>query len=299
MTSPACPPVPDAPASAAAAPHHAGDDLLAAIARVGSPVCVGLDPVIERIPAEVKGETPAERIERFSEGVIRAVTGFVPCVKIQSACYERYGSAGFAALERTLARAREAGLVTILDAKRGDIGVSSEHYAAASRRAGADWTTCNGYLGDDGIAPFLAEGRGAFALVRTSNPSGDAFQNLPLADGRTVADAMADLVRTLGDRHVGASGFSTLGAVVGATKRADAARLRESLPRQVFLVPGYGAQGGGVDDVLPCFRPDGRGAIVTASRSVLYPAPGGGDWPTAIARAAEAFHHEIRRGLGA
>lgn len=286
--------------SSSPASTHAADRLLAAIARVGSPVCVGLDPVVERIPAEVGGEGPVERIERFSEGVLRAVAGAVPCVKVQSACYERYGADGVAALERTMALARAIGLETILDAKRGDIGVSSEHYAAASRRAGADWTTCNGYLGDDGIAPFLAEGRGAFALVRTSNPSGDAFQGLALADGRTVADAMADLVRTLGDRHVGASGYSTLGAVVGATKRTDAARLRERLPRQIFLVPGFGAQGGGVDDVLPCFRPDGRGAIVTASRSVLYPAAGGpGGWQGAIARAAEAFHHEIRRGLGA
>jgi orotidine-5'-phosphate decarboxylase len=297
MSSPACTPVSDSSASAGEA--HAGDALLAAIARAGSPVCVGLDPVLERIPDAVAGDDPATRLERFSEGVLAAVAGFVPCVKVQSACYERYGSAGVAALERTVARARAAGLVAILDAKRGDIGVSSEHYAAASRRAGADWTTCNGYLGDDGLAPFLSAGRGAFALVRTSNPSGDAFQGLPLADGRTVADAMADLVRSLGDRHVGASGFSSLGAVVGATKRADAARLRERMPRQVFLVPGYGAQGGGVDDVLPCFRPDGRGAIVTASRSVLYPAGGGGDWRAAIARAAEAFHHEIRRGLGA
>ena len=297
MRSTASSPVPHPPATAGG--PHAGDELLAAIARVGSPVCVGLDPVLERIPAEVDGDEPAIRLERFSEGVIRAVAGLVPCVKVQSACYERYGSAGVAALERTVAIAREAGLVTILDAKRGDIGVSSEHYAAASRRAGADWTTCNGYLGDDGIVPFLAEGRGAFALVRTSNPSGDAFQGLPLADGRTVADAMADLVRAIGDRQIGASGFSSLGAVVGATKRADAARLRERLPRQVFLVPGYGAQGGGVEDVLPCFRPDGRGAIVTASRSVLYPAGGGGDWRAAISRAAEAFHLEIRRGLGA
>jgi orotidine-5'-phosphate decarboxylase len=297
MNASVCPPDPNASPVTA---RHAGDELLAAISRKGSPVCVGLDPVLERIPAEVGGDDPVERIERFSRGVIRAVAPVAPCVKVQSACYERYGAAGVAALERTMLAAREAGLVAILDAKRGDIGVSSDHYAAASRRAGADWTTCNGYLGDDGVAPFLADGRGAFALVRTSNPSGDAFQNLELADGRTVADAMADLVRTLGDRHVGASGYSALGAVVGATKRTDAARLRERMPRQVFLVPGYGAQGGGVDDVLPCFRPDGRGAIVTASRSVLYPSAGGGTgWESAIARAAEAFHLEIRRGLGA
>ncbi len=266
---------------------------------MGAPVCVGLDPVLERVPSSIAEGDPASQILRFSLGVIDAIAPIVACVKLQSACYERYGSAGVAALHDAAAAAKTYGLEVILDAKRGDIGISAEHYAAASADHAADWTTVNGYLGDDGLAPFLTSGRGAFALVRTSNPSGDALQSLRLADGRSVAEAMADLIARLGAGHVGASGSSALGAVVGATKRSDAASLRARMPQQLFLVPGYGAQGGGVDDVLPCFRSDGTGAIITASRSVLFPKDGGGsDWKSAIARAAEQFHREIRGGLG-
>ncbi|MFM9170683.1 MAG: orotidine-5'-phosphate decarboxylase [Phycisphaerales bacterium] len=149
------------------------------------------------------------------------------------------------------------------------------------------------------MTPFLAPGHGAFALVRTSNPSGDVLQSLRLADGRTVSEAVADLVAAAGATNVGAGGFSALGAVVGATKRADAAALRARMPAQLFLVPGYGAQGGGVDDVLPCFHADGRGAIVTASRSVIYAFDAGErDWTGAVRRAAERFRDEISAGLG-
>jgi orotidine-5'-phosphate decarboxylase len=156
------------------------------------------------------------------------------------------------------------------------------------------------YLGTDSLLPFLAPGHGAFALVRTSNPSGDALQGLRLADGRTVAESVADLVATTGSAHLGACGFSALGAVVGATKRSDAAALRERMPQQVFLVPGFGAQGGGVDDVLPCFRADGRGALVTASRSVIYAfGPGEPDWRSAVRRAAEELRSQIGSALGA
>jgi orotidine-5'-phosphate decarboxylase len=150
------------------------------------------------------------------------------------------------------------------------------------------------YLGEDGILPFLKDGLGAFALVRTSNPSGDALQSLTLADGRTVAEAVADLVASLGARTVGASGFSTLGAVVGATKGAEIAALRARMPRTVFLVPGYGAQGGTADDVRAAFTAPGRGALITASRSVIYPGGGAGDWTVAIRDAARRFADEIR-----
>jgi orotidine-5'-phosphate decarboxylase len=288
--------------TAAAALAHPADALLHAFSRVGAPVCVGLDPVYERLPAALLGgEGPTARtdaIRRFSLGVVEAIAERVGCVKIQSACFERYGWPGISALADVAALARSKGLVVILDAKRGDIGVSAEHYAAASAAVGAHWTTINGYLGEDGIRPFLAEERGAFVLVRTSNPGGDAFQTLRLADGRTIFEAMADLVAELGAASVGASGYSALGAVVGATKRQDAATLRARMKRQIFLVPGYGAQGGGVDDVLPCFHADGRGAVVTASRSVLYPAAAGDPWEAAIAKAAAAFADEIRKGLG-
>lgn len=288
-----------APSHRDAVSPHPADRLLAAFARIGAPICVGLDPVIERMPAELASLAPAIAIERFSLAVLRAMSEHAACVKLQSACYERYGSDGVAALHTVSHAAASMGIEVILDAKRGDIGISAEHYAHASVAHHAHWTTINGYLGEDGIAPFLKQDRGAFVLVRTSNPSGDAFQSLPLADGRSIAEAMADLVASIGRTHLGASGTSALGAVVGATKRQDAAALRRRMPEQMFLVPGYGAQGGGVDDVLPCFRSDGTGAIITASRSVLYPkAEPGESWQGAIARAAQQFHREIRAGLG-
>ena len=183
----------------------------------------------------------------------------------------------------------------ILDFKRGDIGISAEHYAASARAAGAHWTTISAYLGADGILPFLSEGHGAFALVRTSNPSGDALQALALSDGRTVAEAVADLVTELGKPSIGARGFSNLGAVVGATKRDEIASLRKRMPNTLFLVPGYGAQGGSADDVRACFTSGSRGALITASRSVLYPKPAvGTPWQQAIRDAARSFADEIR-----
>ena len=278
---------------------HPADRLLEAIARCGSPVCVGLDPVHERTPAALRAGDPGPvaAIERFSLEVIDAVAGIVPCVKPQSACFERHGSAGVAALERVMAAARAAGLEIILDAKRGDIGVSAEHYAEAAFSGPADWVTINAYLGEDGIQPFLRRqdppGRGAFALVRTSNPGGDALQRTPLAEGGTVAERVARLVAEIGRACVGASGFSALGAVVGATKPQDAAVLRRLMPQQIFLVPGWGAQGAGAAEIRPCFDERGRGAIVNASRSVIYAGGDGPDWKDRVRAAATAFAGEV------
>ena len=294
-------------ASAATVAASASDRLLARVERIGAAVCVGLDPVVEKLPAALRpskagDDAAAAAIEAFSTAVLDAVAGRVPAVKVQAACYERHGVHGVAALARVLAHARGLNAFeVILDFKRGDIGVSADHYAASARGPfGADWTTINGYLGSDGILPFLGGGRGAFALVRTSNPSGDALQSLRLADGRTVAEAVGDLVAATGTSHVGAHGFSDLGAVVGATKRADAAALRARMPQQVFLVPGFGAQGGGVDDVLPCFRADGRGALVTASRSVIYAFdPADRAWTDGVRRGADELRTQIGQALGA
>ncbi|NBX35642.1 MAG: orotidine-5'-phosphate decarboxylase [Planctomycetes bacterium] len=276
-------------------PKHPADQLMDAIDAAGAPVCVGLDPVVERLPTEVRKGSDAASVSRFSLGIIDAVRGIVPCMKIQAACFERFGSDGFKALEEVMAAAKSAGLTTILDAKRGDIGISAEHYAAALfGHFSADWCTANAYLGMDGIAPFLVKG-GVFALVRTSNPGSDALQSLPLRDGGTVAEAVASLVANAGDASIGTCGFSRLGAVVGATKARDAAALREIMPRQLFLVPGYGAQGGTAEDVRPCFRLDGRGAIVTASRSVIFPTANPGEhWKSAVERAARCFAAEVR-----
>ncbi len=285
--------------------HHAADRLLHACDTTGAPVCVGLDPVLEKLPAAIREAYtgPVDAMEVFCYGVLDAVKDIVPAVKPQIACFERYGSAGYAAYERVVGAAHQSGLQVVSDAKRGDIGTSSAHYAAGLISGGDTWRggdflTVNTYLGTDGIEPFFdaaqAEGAGLFALVRTSNPGGDALQGLMLDDGRTVAQAVADQVAALGERSVGERGYSLLGAVVGATKPADAIALRQRMPQQIFLVPGYGAQGGGADDVRACFNPDGAGALITASRSVIYaPASGDSPWTHAVRAAAETLRDEI------
>lgn len=277
--------------------QHPADFLMAAIEKVGSPVCVGLDPVVEKLPAKLRDLSPLAAIEEFSHGVIRAVAGIVPCVKLQSACYERFGAPGVQVLTDAMALARELGLVAILDAKRGDIGISAAHYEAALfGPMHADWTTISAYLGMDAVVPFLARG-GAFALVRTSNPGSDELQSIATASGDTVAQVVAKLVAQTGSKFVGHCGFSALGAVVGATKPQDAAALRRLMPQQIFLVPGYGAQGGTMDDVRACFHADGRGAIITASRSIIFAPADRDDWISPVRRAAEQFAREIREGI--
>ena len=284
--------------------NHPADRLLQAIERCAAPVCVGLDPVLERLPLSVRAEVDLpeaniEAISRFSVEVIEAISPHIPVVKFQSACYERFGSAGIRVLHHAMDKAASLGMQVILDAKRGDIGLTVEHYAASSRLGGSDWTTVSPYLGFNPLRPFLGSGSGAFVLVRTSNPDSDAVQSMMLADGRTVAQAMADQLAQAGEGDLGASGYSNLGAVVGATKGADHVALRARMPQQIFLVPGYGAQGAGLDDVLECFNPDGRGAIITSSRGVIY----AGDvddpsWSTAVADAAAAFAADIGQAVG-
>jgi orotidine-5'-phosphate decarboxylase len=268
--------------------------------RLDAPVCVGLDPVLDRMPSVLAGRTPAAALEAFSLDVIGACAGHVPAVKLQSACYERYGADGVAALKASMDAARAHGLVAILDAKRGDIGISASHYAAAAVSLGADWITASGYMGPDTIVPFLDAGLGTFVLVRTSNEGSDSLQSLPLADGRSVAEAVADMVEGLGTARCGAHGRSQLGAVVGATKPADAASLRSRMPRTIMLVPGYGAQGGTLADIRPLFGESGRDALVTASRSVIYAFDAADRrWASSVARAAESFAREIREGIRA
>ncbi|MHC4776777.1 MAG: orotidine-5'-phosphate decarboxylase [Planctomycetota bacterium] len=257
---------------------HAADRLVAAVDRAGSPVCVGIDPVLERLPAQLRPGSPGvsqavEALAAFAIGVLDAIAGHVGCVKLQAACFERYRHRGVEALERVIGEARQRGFLVILDAKRGDVSVSAEHYAAGAfdPAPGADrpdWITVNSYLGDA----------------------------QRLADGRTVAEAVATMVAQLGKRCVGRSGFSAVGAVVGATRPAEVAGLRALMPQQIFLVPGYGAQGGGVADIRPCFLDRGRGAIVAASRSVIYAFdPGADDWKGAVRDAARRFADEVGR----
>ena len=300
---------------------HAADRLAAAINRSGSPVCVGLDPVLDKLPDIVRAAhlEPVAAIKDFSLSVLRALAGppnapapLAPAVKFQSACYERYGSPGVAALETCIAAARELNLIVVLDAKRGDIGISAEHYAASAfGRMHADWLTVSPYLGPDTLEPYLTaaanpnSARGIFVLVRTSNPGSDAFQGQQLADGRTIAALMADAVAKLGQSGpgtLGTSGLSNVGAVVGATKASDAAALRDRMPNAVLLIPGYGAQGGTAADIQAMLRPNfdranpgTSGVLVTASRSVIYAfTPAQTDWQAAVAAAATKLAGEIR-----
>lgn len=287
------------------------DRLADAMTATGSIACVGLDPVIEKLPPQVRsGGSDVDAINAFCEGVLQAVAGTVPVVKFQSACFERYGAAGVDRLHNLIASAQKQGLLVILDAKRGDIGVTAEHYAHASFiAAGADCLTVNPYLGADTIEPYLKVGgpaKGLFILVRTSNPGSDAVQNLALADGRTVAVAMGEMVAEIGRKSIGSNGLSSIGAVVGATKAADAKQLRQAMPDQVFLIPGYGAQGGTAEDIRPMLRSSlssstGRrlcdlGVLVTASRSVIYPSiegVSGVSWTKNIQMAAENLNKEL------
>ncbi|MBX3361817.1 MAG: orotidine-5'-phosphate decarboxylase [Phycisphaeraceae bacterium] len=285
------------------------DLLVEGVDSAGSPICVGLDPVLEKLPERVRAEhwEPAAAIEAFSTGVIDAVAGIAPVVKLQSACYERYGAAGVRVLEHVAAHARSRGMLVLLDAKRGDIGISAEHYAQAAVGLHANAITVSGYLGPSTIEPYLRAGLGVFVLVRTSNPDSDVVQGVELGDGRSVAGMMGEMVAGIGAGWKGERGtLSSVGAVVGATKAADGRMLRERMPDQVFLVPGYGAQGGTAADVRALLRSGLLGAgesgvLVTASRSVIYPAVsevdgdgmGSGDWKSNVRHAAERLASEI------
>jgi len=277
-------------------------DLLAqAIDRVGTPACVGIDPVFEKIPRSLRLDGELEAIESFSLRVLDSIAGVVPAVKPQSACFERYGSAGYAILEKVIDKARQLGFIVILDAKRADIGSSAEHYAIGAANMGANCITVSPYMGPSSIEPFLRAGLGVFALARTSNPDSDEFQLQTLQSGGSIVQAVGSMLAKMGDEWIGPSGLSALGAVVGATKAGDElGELRRVMPNQVFLVPGIGAQGGTIADIAPLVRADADalgqiGVIVNASRSVIFAKPeGDGSWLSAVHTAAMEFANELR-----
>ena len=275
------------------------DQLIEAIDTVGSPACVGIDPVFDMIPRTLRGDGELAAIEQFSLGVLDAIAGTVPAVKPQSACFERYGSAGYAILEKVVAKARDRGFMVILDAKRGDIGSSAQHYAKGAADMGAHFITVSPYMGPSSIEPFLKAGLGVFALARTSNPDSDRIQLQQLQDGSTVAHSISEMIAEQGAHRLGRHGLSALGAVVGATKAAEEmGTLRSLMPCQMFLVPGVGAQGGTIDDVRPMCRKGAKsaghlGVIVNASRSVLYPQTGEGSWINTVHTAAMEFASEV------
>lgn len=271
-----------------------------------NPTCVGLDTAFGYLPEEMQAGVSdfsgvAQAVLAFNKRIIDATCDIVPSVKVQIAYYEQYGAEGLKAFYETLVYAKEKGLVVIADCKRNDIGATAAQYSAAylgetemngktERAFPSDFLTVNGYLGSDGIIPFVENckkyGRGIFALVKTSNPSSGELQNLKLADGRTVYKCMGDMVEEWGKDTVGKYGYSAVGAVVGATHPEEAKILRERLPHTFFLIPGYGAQGGNAEMLKSCFHKGGLGGIVNNSRGILCAyKKRGGDYAEA-ARAA-------------
>ena len=282
------------------------DRLADAVERKRSQLVVGLDPVAERLPVELRGDGPAAGFARFCSGIIDAVAPFAAAVKPQSAFFEALGADGVRALEEVAAYARAAGLLVIADAKRGDIGSTARAYAAAfveprgSAPPLADAITVNPYLGRDALEPFVAacrrEGAGIFCLVKTSNAGGADVQDVVLSDGRPLWQHVAELVDDWGRDLVGEGGLSSLGAVVGATYPREVAEARRLLPRAVILLPGVGAQGGEPAELGSAFTSGPASALVSASRSVIY-APGD-DWRKAAGAEAERLAGEVWRASG-
>jgi orotidine-5'-phosphate decarboxylase len=293
--------------------EHFADRLTAAIRSKGTPLCVGIDPRWESLPDEIRTrhggatlESVAAAFEEFCGRVIDIVAPLVPAIKPQSAFFEAAGPAGFATQGRLMAKARNLGLVVILDAKRNDIASTAAAYADAAftglRCDGrdlpvweADALTVNPYLGRDAVEPFIESARkvsaGVFVLVRTSNPGAGLFQDL-LVQGnppRPLYQHVGSAVASWTRENLGRCGFGDVGAVVGATYPAEMAALRQEMPEVPFLIPGYGSQGGTAADVAPAFRADGSGAVVSSSRGVLFPfKPADAEWETKIERAARA-----------
>ena len=265
------------------------DRLIEKIIDMKNPTCVGLDTLFDYLPDNMKEgvtnfEQASERIFEFNKKLVDTVRDIVPSVKVQIAYYEMYGVAGMKAYEETLKYAAEKDLVVIADAKRNDIGSTASCYAKTFlgetevngnkfKPFPSDYVTVNGYLGTDGIAPFVEQceknDKGIFVLVKTSNPSSGELQNLVLENGKPVYEYMGGLVEKWGESTIGKYGYSAVGAVVGATHPTEAKRLREVLPHTFFLIPGYGAQGGNAEMLKSCFAENGLGGVVNNSRGIL------------------------------
>lgn len=270
------------------------DRLIEKIKKTGNPTVVGLDPKLDYVPDFIKEAAFEEKgrdlkgaayaLLKFNKALIDAVCDIVPAVKPQSAYYEMYGWHGVKTLYKTIEYAKKKGMFVIVDGKRNDIGATMEAYSAAYlgntavdgvdfTGFGADALTVNGYLGTDGIAPLTdickKNDKGIFVLVKTSNKSSGELQDRRLEVGKTVYETMGEMCEQWGAETVGEYGYSAVGAVVGATYPEQLKEMREKLPHTFFLVPGYGAQGGGAEGVAKAFDKDGLGAVVNSSRAVM------------------------------
>ncbi len=292
------------------------DRLIEKIIEMKNPTVVGLDPRPEYVPEYILRryqdsdgwtmKAVSKAIFDFNQAIIDQIHDIVPAIKPQAAYYEMFGHYGIRTLEKTIRYAKLNGMFVITDGKRNDIGATMEAYASAHIGAvticdtevepfGADALTVNGYLGTDGIEPLLKccreRDKGIFVLVKTSNPSSGELQDLKLEDGTPVYAKMGDMCEQWGSDTIGKYGYSSVGAVVGATYPEQLAELRKRLPHTMFLVPGYGAQGGGAEGLKGGFDENGLGAIVNSSRAVMcaYKKEGCDERDFAIAARREAI----------
>lgn len=288
-------------------------DRLIAATRKHGPLCVGIDPHEDMLPA-LFGPVSAASVGRWGQAVVERCVGRVGVIKPQAALFERWGSKGMMALEKVCETATKAGLVVILDAKRGDIGSTAKGYARAYLSSAAcckcDALTVNPYMGIETIEPFVAEAekhrKGVAVLARTSNPGAADFQAVEQGD-EPLYLRVARSLKPMADRLKGKNtDWSGLMLVVGATSPQEAAQVREAAPNSLFLVPGYGAQGASAKSALTGFRkgPSGlEGGVVNASRSVTY-LPGSdeaetaADWEAAIGKAITAAQNDLRAAAG-
>jgi orotidine-5'-phosphate decarboxylase len=297
-------------AGAAVATTVFADRVAEAVEQKHSQLVVGLDPRLDLLPLELRGDAhigrpaAAEATQRFCCGIIDAVAPYVVAVKPQLAFFAVLGSDGMAAFERVAAYARAAGLLVIVDGKRGDIGSTARAYADAPLEAGergpplVDALTVNPYLGRDPLEPFFAacrrSGTGIFCLVKTSNAGGSDVQELQLSDGRRVWEQVAELVGEWGAEHVGERGLSSVGAVVGATYPRAVAQARKVMPQAILLLPGVGAQGATPADIARAFTSGPASALVNSSRSVMYAwREGEEDWRSAAAAEAARLSNDV------
>ena len=251
------------------------DKLYARVAEKGH-VCVGLDTDYSYLPTQFAAQFSnlSDALFEFNKRIIEATLDYAACYKVQIAYYESFGMAGLMAYKRTLEHLRQRDAIIIADIKRGDIAKTAEMYAKAHFTGDfeADFITLNPYMGMDTLTPFLPyfkeQNKGAFVLIRTSNPGAQDIEYINTTDNRHVYNVVGEKINTLGKEFIGECGFSAIGGVMGCTHADEAKEVRESLDSTFFLIPGYGAQGGKAEDIA-LYLKEGNGGVVNASRSIL------------------------------
>ncbi|MCS7016781.1 MAG: orotidine-5'-phosphate decarboxylase [Gemmatales bacterium] len=288
---------------------HFSDLLLDTVLRYRTPLCLGLDPRWELLPLSLRQRYPesfqgkARAYEEFCARILALAEGHCGVVKVQSAFFEACGPAGMEALHQVVQMAKRRRYLVILDAKRADIATTTEAYAEALYCVyGADAVTVNPYLGRESLEPFVTLARvlkrGVFVLVRTSNLGAKDYQDLDCG-GKKLYEHVAEHVEQWARETKGVSGFGAIGAVAGATQPEIVIHLRQLMPSTIFLIPGYGAQGGVAEFLRPVFDAQGRGAIVNAARSILYASPvDAADWERYVERALLTAKDELARVAG-